>query len=125
MAVGVGIPNRPRGGSDDLTKLLTLGGMGVGAFYGGVPGAAAGASIGGTLGGMTRPEQVQAPAAVESGASDALSRRMAKLSQSPNAQLRESIDSLKYIENPEQRAALAKPLLMAEYLSSKGNGGVV
>lgn len=52
----------------------------------------------------------------------AMGRRLTALNGSPLMELRQGIDSLKHIENPEQRAALAKPLLQAEYLAKRGVG---
>lgn len=66
--------------------------------------------------GPQMPESV-GPKQVDTGP---ISRRMETLGNAPLMQLRSSIDSLKYVESPEQRAALAKPLLQAEYMAKRG-----
>lgn len=117
MAIGVNIPKRaPQGGADG--NLMTLAGMGAGAFFGaGNPAAiSAGGSIGGMVGGMAQGEQKAGPEAVPT-SGDPMSRRMNTLKESPQMQIANSIDSLKYIEDPAQRAELAKPLMQADYMA--------
>lgn len=117
MAIGVNIPQRKQQ-DDGLGKVLQIGGMGLGAFFGGPAGAATGASLGGTLGGLaSNNDQQQGSQPVASGGSDALQRRMQKLQENPQMQIAQSIDSLKYIQDPAQRAELAKPLLQADYMA--------
>lgn len=122
MAVGVNIPQRKSQGDGGLGSLLQLGGMVAGGLVAGPGGAAAGAATGGSLGGMaggllSEKDQSQGPQAVETGGSDALQRRMSKLQENPQMQIANSIDSLKYIQDPGQRAELAKPLLQADYMA--------
>lgn len=115
--VGVNVPQRKQSG-DGLGKLLTIGGAVAGGLLAGPGGAMAGAATGGGLGGMAGGLLAKAPQegpqAVETGA---ISRRMAQLNESPLRQIRESIDSLKYIPDQAQRAELAMPLLKADYMA--------
>lgn len=112
MAVGVAIPRRKQ--DDSLGKLLQVGGAVAGGIFGGPQGAMAGASAGGMAGGLLQPAPEAGPQPVETGA---ISRRMQQLDQSPLRQIRESINSLQYVQDAEQRAALAKPLLQADYMA--------
>lgn len=104
---GINMPKRQQANTGSM---LTLAGMGAGAALGGP----AGAGIGGQLGGMAGQMQKQ-PEGPES--VGAIGRRMAELDQSPLRQIRQSIDSLKYIQDDAQRAELAKPLLEADYMA--------
>ena len=108
----INIPKRPAGNSGQMMSLL---GAGAGAALGGPAGAGLGMQAGGMLG--AGQQQPQGPGAVEA---SALSRRQAELDNSPQMQIRNSIDSLKYIEDPQQRMELAKPLIQAEMASRKG-----
>jgi len=108
----INIPKKQSGGSGSLFKLA---GMGAGALIGGPTGAALGGSIGGAVGDMTNKPQAQ-PQAI---ASNALSRRQDQLAQVPEIQLNQSIDALKNIEDPEQRALLAQPLMQAQEMARK------
>lgn len=107
-----------------LGNLGTLIGAGLGMYGGGVPGATAGASLGGTLGGAIDENQ-QGPTVLpvenDSG-TQALQRRMDELNQTSLKQIADSINSLKYVEDPQQREALAKPLLMARYVGMNQGG---
>lgn len=125
MAVGVvGVPRVQQQKDDSLSKLLTIGGAAAGGYFGGPAGIATGASLGGLAGGMLTPKELpqQEPGPIETGG-DAMSRRMQALQESPYGQIRESIDSLKYIQDPQQREMLAKPLLQADFMAR--NKGVV
>ncbi|MEZ0392072.1 MAG: hypothetical protein ACAH59_07660 [Pseudobdellovibrionaceae bacterium] len=117
MATNVYMPQRQQQ-SDELGKLLQIGGAIGGGIIGGPAGIAAGAGLGGTAAGILGPPaQVQAPNSVDIGGSDALQRRMQKLQENPQMQIAQSIDSLKYIQDPQMRADLAKPLLQADYMA--------
>jgi len=104
----INIPQKPQ---QNKSGLFTLAGMGIGGALGGAPGMAVGGQVGGLAG-----QQKQMPSPEGVPVSNALTRRQADLGQSPQMQIRESIDSLKYIEDPAQRVEMAKPLLQAEYL---------
>lgn len=124
MAVGVYSPKRSQTG-DGLSKLLTVGGAVAGGIVGGaggpggaMMGASAGGGLGGMFGGLAQSQQPAGPEPIQAGG-DAMSRRMGQLDQTPLRQIRESIDSLKYIEDPAQRAELAKPLLMADFAARR------
>ena len=117
MAVGINIPKRQQQ-DDGIGKLLQLGGMVGGAIVGGPAGAATGGSLGGMAGGLlANNNQQQGPEAIQTGPSDAMGRRMQSLQESPQMQIANSIDSLKYIQDPQQRAELAKPLMQADYMA--------
>lgn len=117
-------PQAPAQKKNDLGQILQIGGAVAGGIFGGVPGAMAGSQLGGMAGGMLDdtggpgPSVPQAPQVASDGG--AMSRRMAELNDSPQMQIRQGIDSLKYVQNPEQRMELAKPLLQADYLAKKG-----
>lgn len=114
---GIYVPQKKQA-PDDLGKMLQIGGMAAGAAYGGPAGASLGGSLGGMIGGIAGPEKASAgPGAVDTGGSDALQRRMSKLQENPQMQIANSIDSLKYIQDPGQRAELAMPLLQADYMA--------
>ncbi len=105
-------------------NLLSLGGAGLGALAAGpggyMAGASAGAALGGLLGGMNDQEESSPKPQVsplDTGPSDVMQRRMAKLQQDPLAQIRQGIDSLKYVQDDATRAELAKPLFQAEYMA--------
>ncbi len=109
------IPQRKQK-SDDFGQLLTLGGAVVGGFAGGGPaGAVAGANAGQMAGGMLAEQPAEGPPQIEAGG--AMSRRQQQLDQTPLRQIRESINSLQYIPDPETRMAMAKPLLQADYMA--------
>lgn len=112
MAVGVSMPQR-KDNNAGLSKLLTIGGAVAGGMAGGPAGAMQGASMGQMAGGLMAKQEA-GPQAVES---NALSRRMQQIDQSPLRQIRESIDSLKYVQDDQMRAELAKPLLQADYMA--------
>jgi len=117
MAVGVNIPKRQQAGDGGLGSLMQLGGMAVGAAYGGPQGAALGGSLGGMVGGLAGPEKQPAgPEAVPT-SEGPMQRRMSSLQESPQMQIANSIDSLKYVQDPAQRAELAKPLMQADYMA--------
>lgn len=110
----VNIPQRKQSTNSDQ-QLFQLGGAIAGGLFGGLPGAMAGSQLGGLAGGAISPQTSQPePQAVES----AMSRRVTQLDQTPLKQIRESIDSLKFVD-PSIRAELAKPLLQAEYLAKQ------
>lgn len=50
---------------------------------------------------------------------DLFQRRMLKLQEDPKMQLSQSIEALKFIEDPAQRQAYAAPLIQAQ-LKAKG-----
>lgn len=105
----------PQKAPDQTSKFLTIGGAVAGGLIGGGPaGAMAGAQAGGMLGGLASQPQQEVQAV---GGGNAMSRRMGQLDQTPLRQIRESIDSLKYIDDPNQRMALAQPLLQADYMA--------
>lgn len=115
MAIGVTVPH-PQQTKDSLTQLLTIGGAAYGGATGGFQGAATGSSLGGVAGGILGPQtQASTPSAIQTGESDALQRRMQALQDSPQMQIANSIDSLKYVQDPQMRSELAKPLLQADY----------
>lgn len=105
---------------DALSKLLTIGGAAAGGFAtGGSPqGIMTGAQLGGMVGGMAqKPQaQTQSMAPLEGGAMD---RRMSQLQNSDLSNLRNSIDSLQYVQDDSLRQQLAKPLLQAEFMAKK------
>ncbi len=111
---GINMPSRPKSNN---ANLLSLAGAGAGALIGGPAGAGIGMQVGGMAGSMNQPQQ--GPEAVGTGA---MSRRMSQLDQTPLRQIRESIDSLKFVEDDAQRMELAKPLVMAEMKAKKGPG---
>lgn len=51
---------------------------------------------------------------------DAMAKRFNEMQESPQMQIANSIDSLKFIQDPAQRQALAGPLVRAEMASKKG-----
>lgn len=109
-------------GKPNLSRILQIGGMAAGAMIGGLPGAMAGGQLGGTLGGMAQGgtggvnDQDVASANV-------IDRRMNQLKETPQAQIAQSINSLKDIDDPMLRQELAKPLLQAQYIGQqKGYG---
>ncbi len=103
-----------------LADLLTIAGAVGGGVVGGPQGALTGASLGRTAGGMLEPQeqleqriQKQNIGPVETAAT----RRKFQLDQTPLRQIRDSIDSLKYVNDDAMRMELAKPLLQADYLA--------
>jgi hypothetical protein len=121
MAVGVGNYSRRPKQDNGFANMLTLGGMAAGAVAGGPAGAMTGASLGGAAAGILQPKQ---PEQVANGAiaTNAIDRRMQKLDQSPMMQIRESIDSLKYVQDPSMKEALAGPLVQASILARRNPG---
>lgn len=115
MAVGVNIPQR-RQEEDGLGKILKIGSMVAPMF--GPAGMAVGAGMGvaGALNADNK-QNTPGPEAIQTGPSDAMGRRMQSLQESPQMQIANSIDSLKYIQDPQQRAELAKPLMQADYMA--------
>ena len=111
---GINVPKRPAGNSGNL---LSLAGAGAGALVGGPAGAGVGMQLGGMAGSMNQPAEGPQPIAGPIG------RRMQELDQSPLRQIRESIDSLKFVQDDAQRAELAKPLLQADYMARMKGGG--
>lgn len=112
---------------DTLSKLMTIGGAvaggmllpGAGAPLGAtIGGAMTGAQAGGMLAGLGQkaPAQAQSMAPLEGGAMD---RRMSQLQNSDLSNLRNSIDSLQYVQDDSLRQQLAKPLLQAEFMAKK------
>ena len=112
--VQVSQPQRKQVENQD-EKMLGLLGAGLGFAAGGPMGAMQGYGMGQQLGGLVSPKQ--APQAEPQMIDNALSRRMNKIENSDISTIRKSIDSLKYIQDPDQRMALAKPLMQAEYLA--------
>lgn len=117
MAVQASRPQRIQA-TDQTQNFMTLAGAGAGAYAtGGSPqGIATGAQLGGMAGGMMSDKgpQSQTPQLQSSGAMD---RRMQQLNNDPLKQIRDGIDSLKYVQDDQQRQELAKPLFMAEYMA--------
>lgn len=120
MAIDVMGPKR-KPGNDGAAKLLTLGGMAVGAF-GGPAGMAAGGQVGSLLGGFASQPESEAPQPIQT---SAIERRLSSLDNTPQAQIRNSIDSLKYVQDDGLRAELAKPLMQADYLARNQKPGQV
>ena len=119
MGVQVTIPQRPQSGGG-LSGLLTIGGAIAGGLAGGLPGASLGATLGGTTGSLlTKPVAAQSGGA-PTGPSDALSRRLQEINSSPQSQIADGIDSLKYIQDPSLKAQLAEPLMRANELAKIG-----
>jgi hypothetical protein len=104
-----------------FSNITTIAGGIIGGMGSGGAGAAQGAMIGKSFGDAVDPQraaaqEIQKP---QVGPVDAISRRKAQLDQTPLRQIRDSIDSLKYVQNNEVRAELAKPLLQAEYMAKQ------
>ena len=114
--MAISMPQRPRSNN---ASLLALAGAGGGAALGGPAGAGLGMGLGSTLGGMQ--QQPQGPESLQT-SQNAMQRRQMAMDESPQRQIIESIDSLKYVEDPAQRVELAKPLLQAEYLMKQKGG---
>lgn len=109
----VNMPVRRQQANNDQ-QLFQIGGALAGAMLGGPAGALTGANLGGQAAGFLSPEQSEEqPQAIET----ALGRRKSQLDQTPLRQIRDSIDSLKYIKDDQTRMELAKPLLQADYLA--------
>lgn len=114
MAIGVGNFSKKKGNND--AQLLQLAGMAGGALIGGPAGVGIGAQVGGLAGGMMQKPETQTPN-IEA---NAMLRRQQTLSdQNPLMQIRESIDSLKYLPDPALRQEIGKPLLLADF-SARG-----
>lgn len=118
-----------------LSDILTLGGGIVGGALGAagtggigaVQGAGAGAALGSTISGFVAPpsqsvesEQIR-PQVGGLENSGALSRRMGELQQGSQniEQIRNSIDSLKYVQDEDLRYKLAQPLTQAAMIAQK------
>lgn len=120
----------PRKQDKDLSEALTIGGMAVGAAYGGLPGAGAGAGLGGAaanlLGAKTAGEGLGAGAAGLGSAAQmqqaaapqpepynpvasAYEKQSASYTNSPTAQLLASKEALK-TASPEVRAQAEPPI---------------
>ena len=97
-------------------QLMSLIGAGAGAYFGGLPGAALGEKLGSTVGSMSQTPEKKAPPQLEPSQS-AIQRRMSQINDTPLRQIADSIDSLKYIQDPVQRQELAQPLLQAQYVA--------
>ena len=97
-------PRKPSGG---LQAIPVLGSV-FGGMFGGPGGAAAGGAAGNALVGSMGPKP--GPDHVEN---TALDRRLQELQKDPLQDIRDSIDSLQYIQDPAQRDALAQPLMQA------------
>lgn len=115
MADSINIPSRKR--SSGLSNLFGIAGGVIGAA-GGPAGALSGASLGKGIGDAVTPATPPGPEAIQT--SGAMDKRMQQLNNSNIRQIAQGIDSLQYIQDPEQRMALAKPLLKADYLARKG-----
>ena len=109
---------KPKQSSDGLGKVLTIGGaVAGGVMTGGSPqGIAMGAGLGQTAGGVFNKPQQQESGMVEA-PQGALDRRLQELKQQPLAQIRESINSLQYVQDPQVRQQLAEPLMQADYMA--------
>lgn len=107
---GIHMPQRPKSNNGSI---LSLAGAGAGFAMGGPVGAGLGMQAGGMIGAASQPPPAPEPAQT------AMTRRMGQLDQSPLRQIRNSIDSLQYVQDDAQRAELAKPLLMADYMARK------
>lgn len=96
-------------------ELFQIGGAIIGGMYGGPGGALAGSNIGSQISNFANQgkQEETGPQPLET----AMSRRKAQLDQTPLRQIRESIDSLKYVNNDAMRMELAKPLVEAEYMA--------
>ena len=67
-----------------------------------------------------QPANPQKQPQIPVGMSDPLQRRMVEMQQSPQMQIADSIDSLKYIQDQAQRQALAAPLIQAQMKARQG-----
>jgi hypothetical protein len=105
-------PKKPSAG---LAALPIVGNI-VGGMFGGPAGAAAGGAAGSAIAGAGTPKP--GPSNVQQ--NDAIARRLDQLSNDPQKQIRDSINSLQFIQDDKQRADLAKPLLQAEYMAKAG-----
>lgn len=99
-------------------------GMAIGAAVGGISGSgnpnaiSTGAGYGSQAGSMLASKK-QDPQAIET----AITRRKQQLDNTPLAALRDSIDSLQYIQNPALQQELAAPLVQASMAARKRPGG--
>lgn len=109
--------NGDGGQGQGISSMLSLAGTLYGGSVGGTAGAAAGGMAGGMLGSAIAPEAAKPTASVNAPDSSAMSRRMDEINQSPQMKIANSINSLQYIEDPEQRAEIAKPLFKANYIA--------
>lgn len=108
--------NMPRRAPSSAGSSMGLIGAGVGAAFGGAAGAGIGMQAGSMLGASGK-----APAGPD--AVDAITRRKQALDNTPLRQIRDSIDSLQYVQDDQQRMELAKPLVMAEMAAKKNPYG--
>lgn len=101
-----------------MRTYATIAGMGIGgAMTGGVGGAAGGGALGSTLGGMLFQDEKEPEIPKLEESNSAIQRRMNQINETPLRQIADSIDSLKYIQDPVQRQELAQPLLQAQYMA--------
>lgn len=127
-SIGPAAAPAPSGGLGGFAEMLPFIGQGLGVAKQYQAGQGTGNSQLDTIQNMAniaqsfgpQAPQVQPIGGVGIGPSEAMQKRMQSLSESPRAQLAQSIDSLKYVQDPAQRQALAKPLLQADYLANKG-----
>lgn len=118
MAVQVNAPRREQK-KDDTDNLFKIGGAVLGGIYGGPAGAMTGAQLGGLAGGMLQGPGDSGDGGQNIVEASAMDRRMNAIDNSNLGQLRQSINSLQYVKDPEVRMALAKPLLKAQYLAER------
>lgn len=111
--------NMPEKKPSGMGKALTVGGAVAGGIIGqGSPQAiVAGAGAGSTANSLLSPTP-KPDANVPMPDASAINRRLAMSRNSPQAQIRESIDALKFVNDPSLRAELAQPLLQADYMES-------
>lgn len=100
-------------------QALQLGGAGIGAYFGGAQGAAAGSSLGSAAGGLVAQQNPTQTAQDVGNGGSAFQRRMSELNNDNQKQIADSINSLQYVQDPQQRAELAKPLLQAQYVAQR------
>jgi len=115
--VQTNMPTRRQSQSSNSNErqLFMLGGALAGGAVGGPAGALTGASLGNQAQDLVGSKEIQQPE-IEA-VPTAMSRRKADLDQTPLRQIRDSIDSLKYVKDDATRMELAKPLLQADYMA--------
>lgn len=106
---GINIPKRQQ---DNSGQLLST----IGTIAGTAMGGPAGGAAGGLLGGMMAPKPTAGPEAV-SDTGGAFQRRMQELDNDPLSQIRQGLQAVQQIPDPQQRASLAAPLLQADYIA--------
>jgi hypothetical protein len=111
---------RPQKKSSGFSGALGTVGSVVGGWFGGSGGSAAGGAIGSAIG--EKKAENAAPAA-QIKPQSALDRRLKNLEDDPLRQISDSVDSLQYVQDPQQRAELAKPLMQAQYLAQQKKMG--